>query len=233
MYSKPFPFLYFYFQLIFSDGQTKDLDGKETIKKDEVTLTAKQGEKDMVEHVRNPDASGTEKLPPREHYEELAEHSSVAVSKVAEVRNDKSQDATEKEVSIYIQTLCSPNKCSSYFFFQFKQKDEAMFSAKASQKETIKSEGNPDDAGTSGLTDELPTRECEELAGNSRMLPDISKERNEKLIETTESIEINSVEGILKQKEWEVTGQEKEVSLHLPKQCFTNSETNFYAVIVI
>lgn len=35
-------------------------------------------------------------------------------------------------------------------------------------------------------------------------------ERNEKLLETTQSIEINAVEGILKQEEWEVKGQEKE-----------------------
>lgn len=109
MSSKPFPFLYFYFQLNYSNGQTQDLDGKDTIKKDEVTLTAKQGEKCMVEHVRNPDASGIEKLPPSEYHEELAEHSSVAVSKVAEARNDKLLDATEKEVSVYIQTLFSPN----------------------------------------------------------------------------------------------------------------------------
>lgn len=77
IYSKPFPFIYFYFQLNYSNGQTKELDGKDTIKKDEVTLAAKQGEKCMVEHVRNPDASSTEKLPPREYCEELAEHSSV------------------------------------------------------------------------------------------------------------------------------------------------------------
>lgn len=84
------------------------------------------------------------------------------------------------------------------------------------EKETEKHEGNSDTVDTKGLTEGLPTSEYQELAENSSTMLDISEERNEKMLNTKESIEIRPVQGSSKQEaQGDVIEPVKEVSIDI------------------
>lgn len=78
----------------------------------------------------------------------------------------------------------------------------------------IKHQGNANAAGMDRLAEEFPQRKYQELIGNFIVVPEISKEENEKLIDIAESKVIVPVEGSLKQDEWDVLEPQKKVSIH-------------------
>lgn len=100
------------------------------------------------------------------------------------------------------------------------QNDEATHSAQESEKLMVKQEENADAAVTDNLAEELPPREHPEPAETSSAVPDTSGKSNEKTLETTESIQISSVEGSLKQEELDFIEPEKEVSIHIQTLSF-------------
>lgn len=77
--------------------------------------------------------------------------------------------------------------------------------------------GNPDAASTQSLKEKIPPRENEKMDENSSLVPDISEETKRITIDTTESAEVRPLEKTLKQEEWVIGEQEKEVSVHIQK----------------
>lgn len=100
------------------------------------------------------------------------------------------------------------------------QNDEAKLSLKGAEKDIIKQEGHPDDAGTDTLGEELIAGKHQELAKTSSEVPDIFKRRNEKMLDIKESTEGRPVEETLKQEEQVIMEQENDVSIQIQKMSF-------------
>lgn len=77
----------------------------------------------------------------------------------------------------------------------------------------LKHQGNANAAGMDRVAEEFPQIEYQELVENFIVVPDISEEGNEKMIDITESKVMVPVEGSSKQDEWDVLESQK-VSIH-------------------
>lgn len=148
----------------------------------------------------------------------------------------------EKEVCVHIQILCFQNSnfhlmvVNSIFSIGQEnnldredtvQTDKATLSVKGAEKDTIKQGGHPEDAGTDTLGEELIARKHQELANTYSEVPDVFKQRNEKMLDTKESTEVRPVEDTLKQEEQVVMEQENYVSIQKQKLCLLNFEPLF------
>lgn len=91
------------------------------------------------------------------------------------------------------------------------ENNEAINHEQEGQKKTVKNERNVEAADTHGLIEGLAAIEYQEFTETSIVVPSISKEINETVLDSTRTKEIKLVEGISKQMEWEVIGPEKEV----------------------